>query len=88
MHRGTQFLTGSGFSKKQSLPDGELDEWEEFDFFSWWMGGRIFLELNKPLSFAKREKIEYSSMPPGLAAGLTPEQLADLLAYLQSLKSN
>jgi len=36
----------------------------------------------------KREKIEYSSMPPGLAAGLTPEQLADLLAYLQSLKSN
>ena len=37
---------------------------------------------------AKREKIEYSSMPPGLAAGLTPEQLADLLAYLQTLKSN
>ena len=36
---------------------------------------------------AKREKIAYSSMPPGLAAGLTPEQLADLLAYLQSLKS-
>ena len=36
----------------------------------------------------KREKIAYSSMPPGLAAGLTPEQLADLLAYLQSLKSN
>jgi len=36
---------------------------------------------------AKREKIAYSSMPQGLAAGLTPEQLADLLAYLQSLKS-
>ena len=28
-----------------------------------------------------------SSMPPGLAAALTPNQLADLLAYLQSLKT-
>jgi len=35
----------------------------------------------------KREKIAYSSMPQGLVAGLTPEQLADLLAYLQSLKT-
>ena len=35
----------------------------------------------------KREKIAYSSMPQGLAAGLNPEQLADLLAYLQSLKT-
>ena len=36
----------------------------------------------------KREKIAYSSMPQGLVAGLTPNQLADLLAYLKSLKSN
>jgi putative heme-binding domain-containing protein len=35
----------------------------------------------------KREKLAYSSMPQGLAAGLNPEQLADLLAYLQSLKT-
>jgi len=27
-----------------------------------------------------------SAMPDGLAANLTPEQLADLIAYLQSLK--
>ena len=27
-----------------------------------------------------------SAMPEGLVANLTPEQLADLLAYLQSLK--
>jgi hypothetical protein len=27
-----------------------------------------------------------SAMPDGLAANLTPEQLADLMAYLQSLK--
>ena len=33
----------------------------------------------------KREKISASSMPPGLVAGLTPEQLADLLAYLDSI---
>jgi putative membrane-bound dehydrogenase-like protein len=33
----------------------------------------------------KREKILASSMPPGLVAGLTPEQLADLLAYLDSI---
>ena len=33
----------------------------------------------------KREKIPGSSMPPGLVAGLTPEQLADLLAYLKSI---
>ena len=36
----------------------------------------------------KRQKLHVSSMPPGLAAGLTPEQLADLLTYLQSLKTN
>ena len=33
----------------------------------------------------KREKIPASSMPPGLVAGLTPEQLADLLAYLDNI---
>ena len=35
----------------------------------------------------KREKLPISSMPPSLVAGLTPKQLADLAAYLQSLKS-
>ena len=35
----------------------------------------------------KRDKLPISSMPPGLVAGLTPKQLADLMAYLQSLKS-
>jgi len=34
-----------------------------------------------------RDKLAISSMPPGLVANLTPKQLADLLAYLQSLKS-
>jgi len=35
----------------------------------------------------KREKLPISSMPPGLVAGLTPKQLADLMVYLQTLKS-
>ena len=35
----------------------------------------------------QRAKLPVSSMPLGLAAALTPKQLADLLAYLQSLKS-
>ena len=35
----------------------------------------------------QRAKLPISSMPPALAAALTPKQLADLLAYLQSLKS-
>jgi hypothetical protein len=35
----------------------------------------------------QRAKLPVSSMPPGLAAALTPNQLADLLAYLQSLKT-
>jgi putative heme-binding domain-containing protein len=33
-----------------------------------------------------QKKEEQSMMPAGLADALTPEQLADLLAYLQSLK--
>jgi putative heme-binding domain-containing protein len=33
-----------------------------------------------------RKKQDQSMMPEGLVAALTPEQLADLLAYLQSLK--
>ena len=35
----------------------------------------------------QRAKLPVSSMPPGLVAALTPNQLADLLAYLQSLKT-
>ena len=34
-----------------------------------------------------RRKSEGSMMPKGLADNLTPELLADLIAYLQSLKS-
>ena len=33
-----------------------------------------------------RQKKEESMMPKGVAGNLTPEQLADLIAYLQSLK--
>jgi putative membrane-bound dehydrogenase-like protein len=35
---------------------------------------------------ATRVMLKQSAMPEGLAANLTPEQLADLVAYLQSLK--
>ena len=35
-----------------------------------------------------RKKQEQSMMPNGLANNLTPEQLADLLAYLESLSSD
>ncbi|MCS6978398.1 MAG: CotH kinase family protein [Gemmatales bacterium] len=35
-----------------------------------------------------RSILKQSAMPDGLVANLTPEQLADLLAYLQSLKGN
>jgi len=34
-----------------------------------------------------RTMLKISAMPEGLAANLTPAQLADLLAYLQSLES-
>ncbi len=34
----------------------------------------------------KRQQQKQSAMPEGLAANLTPEQLSDLIAYLQSLK--
>jgi putative heme-binding domain-containing protein len=33
----------------------------------------------------ERRRHEPSAMPEGIAASLTPEQLADLVAYLQSL---
>ncbi|MBN9118650.1 MAG: CotH kinase family protein [Planctomycetes bacterium] len=42
-------------------------------------------ELKKD-EIASRVMQKQSAMPEGLAANLTPEQLADLLAYLQSLK--
>lgn len=35
---------------------------------------------------AKRENLEQSLMPPGLAATLSTQELVDLVAYLQSLK--
>ena len=34
----------------------------------------------------ERAKVEKSMMPDGLGATLTPDQLADLIAYLESLK--
>jgi len=42
-------------------------------------------ELKKS-EIATRQMQKQSAMPEGLAANLTPEQLGDLLAYLQSLK--
>jgi putative membrane-bound dehydrogenase-like protein len=33
----------------------------------------------------RRQRLDQSAMPEGLAGSLTPEQLADLIAYLQSL---
>jgi putative heme-binding domain-containing protein len=42
-------------------------------------------ELKKD-DIASRQMQKESTMPEGIAANLTPEQLADLLAYLQSLK--
>ncbi|MBI4600694.1 MAG: HEAT repeat domain-containing protein [Planctomycetes bacterium] len=35
----------------------------------------------------RREPSELSLMPEGLSAGLTPEELADVIAYLESLKA-
>ncbi len=40
----------------------------------------------KKTEIATRQMQKQSAMPEGLAANLTPDQLADLLAYLQSLK--
>jgi putative membrane-bound dehydrogenase-like protein len=40
----------------------------------------------KVAEIESRKRLEKSAMPDGLADNLTPEQLADLLAYLQSLK--
>jgi putative membrane-bound dehydrogenase-like protein len=40
----------------------------------------------KKTEIASRQMQKQSAMPEGLAANLTPEQLADLLAYLQSLQ--
>jgi putative heme-binding domain-containing protein len=42
-------------------------------------------ELKKSDVEEKRRQ-ELSAMPEGLTANLTPQQLADLVAYLQSLK--
>ena len=36
----------------------------------------------------ERRRQESSAMPDGIAGNLTPEQLADLVAYLQSLDAN
>ena len=40
----------------------------------------------KHADIALRQQQKQSAMPEGLAANLTPDQLADLIAYLQSLK--
>ena len=39
----------------------------------------------KVKEIVSREEIKQSMMPPGLVNNLTPEQFADLLAYLESL---
>ena len=47
----------------------------------------VGVALNLPTKeIKKRDKLPISSMPQGLAAGLTPEKLADLMAYLMTLK--
>lgn len=52
----------------------------------------LIREANSVQRTLKRKEIEervqqkQSAMPEGLVANLTPAQLADLLAYLQSLK--
>lgn len=40
----------------------------------------------KKASITKREELKDSLMPPGLAAAIGPQGLADLVAYLQTLK--
>lgn len=45
----------------------------------------VQVELKKA-DIDKKTQQKQSAMPEGLAANLTPEQLADLLAYLQTLK--
>ncbi len=40
----------------------------------------------KKSSIAKKEEMQVSLMPPGLAAAIGPQGLADLVAYLQTLK--
>ena len=42
----------------------------------------------KKETIQRRGKRDMSTMPEGLAAGLTTQELADLLAYLESLKGN
>ena len=42
----------------------------------------------KRIEIDERRKLETSTMPEGIAASLTPEQLADLIAHLQSLNSS
>jgi putative heme-binding domain-containing protein len=40
----------------------------------------------KKASIVKKEELKDSLMPPGLAAAIGPQGLADLVAYLQTLK--
>ena len=40
----------------------------------------------KRLDIEQRVQQQQSAMPDGLAANLTPDQLSDLIAYLQSLQ--
>jgi putative membrane-bound dehydrogenase-like protein len=42
----------------------------------------------KRADIAERRRLESSAMPEGIAGNLTPAQLADLVAYLQSLDPN
>ena len=42
----------------------------------------------KRADIEERRRQESSAMPEGIAGTLTPEQLADLVAYLQSLNPN
>ncbi len=48
--------------------------------------GPHLVDIGKRDEIEARVQQKQSAMPEGLVANLTPDQLADLLAYLQSLK--
>ncbi len=52
------------------------------------LGADLQPHLVKKADIKSRQPIETSIMPPGLTLGLKPEDLADLLAYLESLRGN
>lgn len=52
------------------------------------LGADLQPHLVKKADIKTRKPLETSIMPPGLTLALPPEDLADLLAYLESLRGN